>query len=56
MITVYGFGVTLATLWNILVSIATSLSYVAACGIMFLVSATLLVPERQSTVERSGTT
>jgi hypothetical protein len=56
VIAVYGFGVTLANLWNILVSKPVNPSYVAAFGIMFLVSATLLIAERQNTVERSRTT
>jgi hypothetical protein len=56
VIAVYGFGVTLANLWNILVSKPVNPSYVAAFGIMFLVSATLLIAERQNTLERSGTT
>jgi hypothetical protein len=56
VIAVYGFGVTLANLWNILVSKPVKPSYVAAFGIMFLVSATLLIAERQNTVERSRTT
>jgi hypothetical protein len=56
VIAVYGFGVTLASLWNILVSKPVNSSYVAAFGIMFLVSATQLIAERQSTAERSGTT
>src|SRR5918998_3201421 len=51
VIAVYGFGVTLANLWNILVSKPVNPSYVAAFGIMFLVSATLLMVERQNTVE-----
>ena len=56
VIAVYGFGVTLANLWNILVRQPVNPSYVAAFGIMFLVSVTLLVAERQNVVERSGTT
>ncbi len=56
VIAVYGFGVTLANLWNILVSKPVNPSYVVAFGVMFLVSATLLIAERQNTVERSGTT
>jgi hypothetical protein len=55
VIAVYGFGVTLANLWNILVNKPVNPSYTAAFGIMFLVSTTLLIAERQSTVERSGT-
>ena len=55
VIAIYGFGVTLANLWNILVSKPVNPAYVAAFGIMFLVSATLLIADRQSTVERSGT-
>jgi hypothetical protein len=56
VIAVYGFGVTLANVWNILVSTPVNPSYVVAFGIMFLVSATLLIAERQNTVQRSGTT
>jgi hypothetical protein len=46
VIAVYGFGVMLANLWNILANLPINLSYVAAFGIMFLVSATLLMAER----------
>jgi hypothetical protein len=46
VIAVYGFGVTLANLWNILANKPVIPSYVAAFGIMFLVSATLLTAER----------
>ena len=56
VIAVYGFGVTLANLWNILVSKPVNPSYVAVFSIMFLVSATLLIAERQNAVQRSGTT
>lgn len=56
MIAVYGFGVTLANLWNILASKPVNPSYVGAFGIIFLVSATLLIAERQNTVERSRST
>ena len=56
VIAVYGFGVTLANLWNILGSKPVNPSYVAAFGIMFLVSATLLIAERQNIAQRSGTT
>jgi hypothetical protein len=56
VIVVYGFGVTLANLWNILASTPVNPSYVATFGIMFLVSATLLIAQRQNTVQRSGTT
>ena len=54
VIAVYGFGVTLANLWSILVSQPVNPSYVAAFVIMFLVSATLLLAGRQNTVQRSG--
>ena len=46
VIAVYGFGVTLANLWNILANKPINPSYVVAFGIMFLVSATLLIAER----------
>jgi hypothetical protein len=46
VIAVYGFGVMLANLWNILANSPVNPSYVAAFGIMFLVSATLLIAER----------
>lgn len=55
VIAVYGFGVTLANLWNILASKPVNPSYVGAFGIMFLVSATLVLADRQKTVERSWT-
>ncbi len=54
VIAVYGFGVTLANLWNILVSQPVNPSYVAVFGTVFLVSATLLIAERQKTLQRSG--
>jgi hypothetical protein len=47
VIAVYGFGVMLANLWNILANMPINLSYVAAFGIMFLVSATLLIVLRR---------
>jgi hypothetical protein len=56
VIAVYGLGVTMANLWSILVSQPVNPSYVVAFGIMFLVSATLLIAERQKTLERSGAT
>jgi hypothetical protein len=46
VIAAYGFGVMLANLWNILANLPINLSYVAAFGIMFLISATLLMAER----------
>ena len=46
VIAVYGFGVMLANLWNILANLPVNLSYVAAFGIMFFVSVTLLIAER----------
>ena len=46
VIAVYGFGVMLANLWNILANLPINLSYVAAFGLMFVVSATLLMAER----------
>jgi hypothetical protein len=46
VIAVYGFGVMLANLWNIFANLPLNLSYVAAFGIMFLASATLLIAER----------
>jgi hypothetical protein len=46
VIAVYGFGVTLANLWNVLANKPINPSYVVAFGIMFLVSATLLIAER----------
>jgi hypothetical protein len=46
VIAVYGFGVMLANLWNILTKMPVSLSYVVAFGVMFLVSASLLVAEK----------
>jgi hypothetical protein len=46
VIAVYGLGVMLANLWNILANKPVNPSYVAAFGIMFLVSATLLIAER----------
>src|SRR5215210_5957628 len=46
VIGVYGFGIMLANLWNILANKPVNPSYGATCGIMFLVSATLLIAER----------
>ena len=46
VIAVYGFGVMLANLWNILANLPVNLSYVAVFGIMFVTSATLLLAER----------
>src|SRR5215208_447022 len=46
VIAVYGLGVMLANLWHILANKPVNPSYVAAFGIMFLVSATLLIAER----------
>ena len=46
VIAVYGFGVMLANIWNILANMPVSLSYVVAFGVMFLVSASLLVAEK----------
>jgi hypothetical protein len=46
VIAVYGFGVMVANLWNILANKPVIPSYVAAFAIMFLVSATLLTAER----------
>jgi hypothetical protein len=46
VIAVYGLGVALANLWNILVNKPVNPTYVAAFGIMFVVSATLLIAER----------
>ena len=46
VIAVYGFGVMLANLWNILANLPVNPSYVAAFGLMFVVSATLLIAER----------
>jgi hypothetical protein len=46
VIAVYGFGVMLANLWNILANKPVSPSYVAVFGIMFLVSTSLLLAER----------
>jgi hypothetical protein len=46
VIAVYGFGVMLANLWNILANMPVSLSYVVAFGVMFLVSANLLIAEK----------
>jgi hypothetical protein len=46
VIAVYGFGVMLANLWNILANLPVNLSYVAVFGIMFITSATLLLAER----------
>lgn len=55
MIAVYGFGVTLANLWSILVSQPVNPPYVVAFGIMFLASTTLLLAGCQNTVQGSGT-
>jgi hypothetical protein len=46
VIAVYGFGVMLANLWNIFANMPVSLSYVVAFGVMFLVSASLLIAEK----------
>jgi hypothetical protein len=46
VVAVYGFGVMLANIWNILANMPVSLSYVVAFGVMFLVSASLLVAEK----------
>jgi hypothetical protein len=46
VILVYGFGVTVANLWNFLANKPVNPSYVAAFGIIFLVSAILLTAER----------
>jgi hypothetical protein len=46
VIGVYGFGIMLANLWNILANKPVNLSYVTAFGIMFLVSATLLIAKK----------
>ena len=46
IIAVYGFGVMLANLWNILANLPVNLSYVSVFGIMFVTSATLLLAER----------
>jgi hypothetical protein len=46
VIAVYGFGVMLANLWNILANLPVNLSYVSVFGIMFVTSATLLLAER----------
>ena len=46
VIGVYGFGTMLANLWNILANKPVNPSYIAAFGIMFLVSATLLIAEK----------
>ena len=46
VIAVYGFGVMLANLWNILANLPINLSYVSVFGIMFVTSATLLLAER----------
>ena len=56
VIAVYGFGVALANLWNMLASKPVNPSYVVAFGIMFLVSTALLVTERQNTVGRAEAT
>jgi hypothetical protein len=56
VVAVYGFGVMLANIWNILANMPVSLSYVVAFGVMFLVSASLLVAEKLNIVQRSGTT
>jgi hypothetical protein len=46
VIAVYGFGVMLANIWKILANMPVNLSYVVAFGVMFLVSASLLIAER----------
>jgi len=46
----------LANLWNILASKPVNPAYVVAFGIVSLVSATLLIAERQNAVQRSGAT
>jgi hypothetical protein len=46
VIAVYGFGVMLANLWNILANLPVNLFYVSVFGIMFFTSATLLLAER----------
>jgi hypothetical protein len=45
-IVVYGSGVMLANLWNILTNLPVSLFYVGAFGIVFVVSAIILIAER----------
>jgi hypothetical protein len=47
VIAVYGFGVTLANLWNALAGKPINLLYVAAFGAMFLVSTALSLAERR---------
>lgn len=56
VVAVYGFGVMLANLWSILASKPVNPAYVVAFGIVLLVSATLLIAERQNNVQRSGAT
>ena len=51
VVAVYGFGVALANLWNALAGKPVNPSYVAAFGIMLLVSTALLVAERRNPVE-----
>jgi hypothetical protein len=46
VIGIYGFGIMLANLWNILANKPVNPSYVAAFGIMFLVSAILLIAKK----------
>ncbi len=55
VIAVYGFGVSLSNLWNLLASRPVNLSYVVAFSIMFLISTVLLIVERQNIVESSDT-
>jgi hypothetical protein len=54
VVAVQGFGVMLANLWSILASKPVNPAYVVAFGIVSLVSATLLIAERQNAVQRSG--
>jgi hypothetical protein len=54
-IAVYGFGVTLANLWNVFAGKPINPSYVVVFGLMFLVSVALLVASRRDTLERFGT-
>jgi hypothetical protein len=46
VIGVYGFGIMLANLWNIFANKPVNPTYVAAFGIIFLVSAALLLVEK----------
>jgi hypothetical protein len=46
MIVVYSLGLTIATLWNMLIGLPVKTLYTAVFGVIFLVSAVLLLSDR----------